>query len=199
VALRVGQFKINSLHNDGRLLSRKAAGPPSDFPLAMKRHRTPDTAMRELPHTRSCFVCGEENPVGLRQRFETDGKIVRTRFTPRPEHAGFKGVVHGGILATLLDEIMVWACAVQTKKFGFCAEMTIRFQKPSSPGAELIVEAELLTNRRGRIFEAKAEVRDAQGEVLASATGKYMPIRDADFDLLQQDMIGDAAWLLGED
>ena len=152
--------------------------------------------MRELPHTRSCFVCGEENPVGLRQRFETDGKIVRTHFTPRPEHAGFKGVVHGGILATLLDEIMVWACAVQTKKFGFCAEMTIRFQKPSLPDAELVVEAELTTNRRGKLFEARSEVRNAEGEILAVATGKYMPIRETDFAELQQDMIGDASWLL---
>jgi hypothetical protein len=77
--------------------------------------------MRELPHTKSCFVCGEANPAGLRQRFETDGRVVRARFTPRPEHAGFTGVVHGGILATLLDEIMVWACAVGTRRFGFAA------------------------------------------------------------------------------
>jgi uncharacterized protein (TIGR00369 family) len=154
--------------------------------------------MRELPHTKSCFVCGENNPVGLRQRFETDGAIVRARFTPRPEHAGFKGVIHGGILATLLDEIMVWACAVNARKFGFCAEMTVRFQHPAVPGDELLVEAELVANRRGKIFEAKAEVRNAQGEVLALATGKYMPIRDVDFAALQADMVGDPGWLLGK-
>jgi len=151
--------------------------------------------MRELPHTKSCFVCGENNPIGLQQRFETDGRTVRTRFTPRPEHAGFKGVIHGGILATLLDEIMVWACAVRTGKFGFCAEMTIRFQRPAAPGGELLVEAELVADRRGRIFEAKAEVQDGGGEILASATGKYMPIRDADMAALQADMIGDAKWM----
>jgi uncharacterized protein (TIGR00369 family) len=163
----------------------------------MRMQPTPDYPMRELPHTKSCFVCGEGNPIGLRQRFETDGKVVRTRFTPRPEYAGFKGIVHGGILATLLDEIMVWACAVQTRKFGFCAEMTIRFQRPALPGDELVVEGELVANRRGKIFEAKAEVRNAQGETLATATGKYMPIRDADMAELQQDMIGDASWLMG--
>jgi uncharacterized protein (TIGR00369 family) len=153
--------------------------------------------MRELPHTKSCFVCGEHNPIGLRQRFHTDGQRVRARFTPRPEHAGFKGVIHGGILATLLDEIMVWACAVNARQFGFCAEMTVRFQQPATPGQELSVEADLVANRRGRIFEAKAEVRDASGDLLASATGKYMPIRDANFALLQADMIGDMDWLLG--
>lgn len=152
--------------------------------------------MRELPHTRSCFVCGEENPLGLRLRFETDGTVVKTRFTPRPEHAGFKDVIHGGILATLLDEIMVWACAVKTRKFGFCAEMNVRFQRSAVPGMELMVEAQLVSDRRGKIFEAKSEVKNSAGEVLATATGKYMPIRDADFNLLQQDMIGDATWLI---
>jgi uncharacterized protein (TIGR00369 family) len=106
-------------------------------------------------------------------------------------------VVHGGILATLLDEIMVWACAVQAKKFGFCAEMTVRFQRPAVPEEELIAEAELVENRRGRVFEAKAELRNAAGEVVASATGKYMPIRDADLAELQRDMVGDPNWFLG--
>jgi uncharacterized protein (TIGR00369 family) len=177
-------------------MSRKVAVPPSDFPLAPQSPPPPNGSMRELPHTKSCFVCGEANPVGLRQRFETDGRIVRAHFRPRPEHAGFQGVVHGGVLATLLDEIMVWACAVTTRKFGFCAEMTVRYQRPATPGEALVAEAELVANRRGRIFEAKAELRNAAGEMLASATGKYMPIRDADLAELQRDLVGDAGWLL---
>jgi uncharacterized protein (TIGR00369 family) len=152
--------------------------------------------MRELPHTRSCFVCGEANAQGLRLRFETDGRVVQSRFTPGASHAGFQGVVHGGILATLLDEIMVWACAVQAKKFGFCAEMTVRFQQPAAPGAELIAEAELVENRRGRVFEAKAVLRNSAGEVVASATGKYMPILEANLAELQRDMVGDPNWFL---
>jgi uncharacterized protein (TIGR00369 family) len=178
------------------LLKQQHAGNYSiAFGLAPVDSPSPYSGMRELPHTKSCFVCGEENPVGLRQRFETDGRVVRTHFTPRTEHAGFKGVIHGGILATLLDEIMVWACAVQTGKFGFCAEMTVRFQRPALPDSELVVEAELVENRRDRVFEAKADIRNEAGELLASATGKYMPIQDADFQALQEDLIGDANWL----
>jgi uncharacterized protein (TIGR00369 family) len=151
--------------------------------------------MRDLPHTKSCFVCGENNPIGFRQRFQTDGRVVHAQFTPRLEHAGFKGVVHGGILATLMDEIMVWACAVQTGKFGYCAEMTIRYLRPAMPGAPLQAVAELVANRRGRILEAKAEVRDPQGDLLAQASGKYMPLREVDRADLLQELIGDAAWL----
>src|SRR5262245_42245024 len=106
--------------------------------------------MEMLPHTRSCFVCGESNAIGLNLRFETDWQTVRTRFTPRSEHAGFKGVIHGGILATLLDEIMVWACAAQTRRFAFCAELNVRFLKPANPGVEILATAELTANRRDK-------------------------------------------------
>src|ERR1700733_12861830 len=119
--------------------------------------------MRELPHTSSCFVCGESNASGLKIRFETDGNIVRTKFRPKPEHIGFKQTIHGGIIATVLDEIMVWACSVQTKRFAYCAELNVRFLSPLRPGEEVLASAELVANRRNKIFEAKGEVRNAKG------------------------------------
>ena len=154
--------------------------------------------MRELPHTHSCFVCGESNPLGLKLRFETDGRIVQTRFRPRPEHIGFKNVVHGGLIATVLDEIMVWACAVHTRKFAFCAEFNVRFLNPLLPGEEVVVTGEMTANRKSRIFEAKAAVRDASGESLAEATGKYLPIQAADVTEMLTELVGDASWVLGQ-
>ena len=153
--------------------------------------------MKELPHTHSCFVCGESNAIGLKLRFETDEHIVRTRFTPLPEHIGFKQVVHGGIIATLLDEIMVWACAVQTKRFAYCAEMTVRFLKPLRPGEEAVATGELTANRREKIFEAKAELKNQAGELLASATGKYLPVKAMDLADMATDFVGDPNQILG--
>jgi uncharacterized protein (TIGR00369 family) len=152
--------------------------------------------MRSLPHTHSCFVCGESNPLGLNIRFETDGKIVQTRFRPRPEHIGFKQTVHGGIIATILDEIMVWACAVQTRRFAYCAELNIRYQAPARPDEELIAVAELVSNRRDKIFEAKAELRTLSGEVLATATGKYLPIKETTAVGMLDDFVGDPGDIL---
>src|SRR4051812_23994990 len=120
--------------------------------------------MKELPHTRSCFVCGESNPAGLNLRFETDGKIIQARFVPRSEHVGFKTTVHGGLIATILDETMVWACAVQTKRFAFCAELNVRFLNPLRPGQQTLLVGELVADRK-RLFQAKAEVRDSSGLV----------------------------------
>lgn len=151
--------------------------------------------MKELPHTRSCFVCGESNPLGLKLRFTTDGRAVHARFTPRGEHIGFKRVVHGGIIATLLDEIMVWACAVQTKQFAFCAELNVRYVKPARPDFGATAAAELVENRRNKIFLAKAELRDHAGELLASATGKYLPVKDADASEMAADFVGDPRWV----
>lgn len=146
--------------------------------------------MRELPHTRSCFVCGETNPLGLKLRFHTDGEVVQARFTPQPEHIGFKGIVHGGILATLLDEIMVWACAVRTRRFAYCAEFTVRYLKPAQPGMELTATGRLVEDRRGRIFDASADLHDASGTVLASATGKYRPIQEDLSAAMAADFVG---------
>jgi uncharacterized protein (TIGR00369 family) len=153
--------------------------------------------MKTLPHTHSCFVCGESNPIGLNLRFETDGCIVQTRFVARPEHAGFRQTVHGGLIATLLDEMMVWACAVGTKRFAFCAELNVRFQIPLRPGDQVLATAELVENRRGKIFEAKGELRNEAGELLASATGKYLPIKEEIAAQLAEDFVGDAGWPIG--
>jgi len=153
--------------------------------------------MQELPHTQSCFVCGESNAIGLKLRFEAEGNIVRTRFTPRAEHIGFKQVVHGGLIATVLDEIMVWACVIPTGQFAYCAELTVRFLSPLRPGEQVIATGELAANRRNKIFEAKSEIRDHAGKLVATATGKYLPVKAADLADMATDFVGDAGKILG--
>ena len=93
----------------------------------------------------------------------------------------------------MLDEIMVWACAVPTRRFAYCAEFSIRYLKPARPLEEIIATAELTENRRNKLFVARGELRDAQGVVLATATGKYLPIREAEAKEMQADLIGDTA------
>jgi len=152
--------------------------------------------MKELPHTRSCFVCGESNPSGLKLRFETDGRVVHSRFTPAAEHVGFRETVHGGLISTLLDEIMVWACAVQTGQFAFCVELNVRFQKPVRPGEQVTLTGELVANRRNKLFEAQAELKGRDGAVLASATGKYWPVKASETAAMVTDFVGDPTWVL---
>lgn len=152
--------------------------------------------MERLPNTRGCFCCGLENPAGLHLQVHTDRRIVETRFSLRPEFCGFKNTIHGGITATVLDEIMAWACGVGAKSFAYCAEMTVRFKKPAHPGAELVARGEVVESNR-RLIQCRAELRDAAGELLAEATGKYTPLRGPLHDLMLADFLEDPSLVLG--
>jgi len=150
--------------------------------------------MRAVPHTRSCFVCGESNPIGFKLRLETDGRIVQTRFMPRSEHTGFKHAVHGGLVSTLLDEMMAWACALQTRQFAYCAELTVRFLLPVRPNVEIVARGEVVANRRDKLFEAKSEIQDLNGTRLATARGKYLPVAKAEVLRMADDLVGDPGY-----
>ena len=141
-----------------------------------------------LPYTRDCFVCGAHNAHGLHLRFRREGDEVRADFTPQPQHAGFRGIVHGGILATVLDEAMFWAAASTTKRFCLAAELNVRFVSKVTVGQTLTVVARLRADR-GRLWESSAELRDAHGKVCVRATCKQIPMdqkamKDAAVDFL---------------
>lgn len=134
-------------------------------------------SVAELPHTRGCLVCGRDNPHGLRLQLHVDEStgLVTCRFTPRPEHIGFEGIVHGGVLATVLDEAMVWAATWSGKRFCVCGELTTRFQKVVEIGREVRVEAKVLTSR-SRLIETVGTILGSDSEILVSAAGKYLPL-----------------------
>ncbi len=157
--------------------------------------------MTQLPHTLSCFACGEKNPTGLNLRFETDGTIVRCRFTPRRDHSGFNETLHGGITATILDEVMVWVVGVRAKTFAFCAELSVRYTRPGKPGVALIATARLVQNRRDKIFQTEADMRTTSGDLIAASTGKYLPIPGQPPMAALADFIGgdsEFAWMTGK-
>lgn len=144
----------------------------------------------QLPYTRACFVCGANNPRGLHLRFRRDGGAVVTEFVPQPDHAGFRDIVHGGILATVLDEAMFWAAACTTKRFCLAAELNVRFLKKASLGQQLSCVANL-TADRGRLWESRAELRDVTGVVYVRATCKQVPMSVADMRVAAADFLCD--------
>ena len=133
--------------------------------------------MDKHPNSRMCFVCGIDNPIGLHLSVYTDdeGRCI-ARFLPRPEHQGYPGHLHGGIISTLLDETMgrvltprnVWAMT---------GRLEVTFRKPVSIGQELTVVGEL-TRARSRAYEARGEIRLLDGTVLVEGSGVYIRIPD---------------------
>jgi acyl-coenzyme A thioesterase PaaI-like protein len=130
----------------------------------------------ELPHSANCLVCGRSNPHGLklRLRVATDSGMVSTEFTPGPQHVGFEGMVHGGLLATVLDEAMTWAATWKNKRFCYCGELTTRFRSSLRPGQTLRVEA-LVEFSRPKLVEVAGKIFDHTGRLAATSSGKYVP------------------------
>ncbi len=146
----------------------------------------------QLPYTRNCFVCGADNPHGLHLRFRREGEQVVADFVPRAHHAGFRGIVHGGIVATALDEAMFWAAATAKKRFCLAAELSVRFLKKITVGQKLVIAARLLSDR-GRLWESGAELRDEAGTVYARATCKQVPMSAAEMKHAAVDFLPDPA------
>lgn len=136
-----------------------------------------------LPWTRGCFVCGEENPRGLGARVRREGNLVVLDFHARAEHAGWSGIVHGGITTALLDEVMTWAAIVAARKGVVAAELVTRLKLPFAVGEKVRVEAELAPDSRPRVLRTVGRLVALDGREIATATGKYMPVRDGSLTL----------------
>ncbi len=146
----------------------------------------------QLPYTKNCFVCGAHNPHGLQLRFRREADAVLADFTPAAHHAGFRDIVHGGIIATALDEAMFWAAATTTKRFCLAAELTVRFLHKVSIGHRYRIVAKLEADR-GRLWESSAELRDAAAKVCARATCKQIPMDAAAMRHAAEDFLPDPA------
>lgn len=121
-----------------------------------------------------CFACGIDNESGLRLSFSygDNGRTAETRFKADPAYQGWKDIVHGGILMTLMDETMAKA-AVHSGLSIVTAEMTSKFKRPAKVGTVLICSARIEEVRK-RLVYARASIRDENGSVIVEATGKLM-------------------------
>ena len=130
----------------------------------------------ELPHTAGCLVCGRGNPHGLHLHLhvDPDNGAVTVDFTPLVAHIGFEGIIHGGILATVIDEAMVWAATWAGRRFCVCGEMAVRFRHSAAVGEKLTFTARV-QSLRSRLIQTTCEVRHGE-ETIATATGKYVPL-----------------------
>jgi len=123
---------------------------------------------------RWCFACGTNNPYSLHLKFRWEGDDYVCDFVPQRVHQGWAGVVHGGILCTLLDEGMnTMLC--HTVGAVVTAELRVRFRNPAPIGVPIQVRARLVSSRL-RLHETEAEAALADGTVLATATGKMMQV-----------------------
>ena len=120
----------------------------------------------------NCFACGRENPIGMGLHIELGEGTARTEWTAGPDFVGWSDKVHGGIIATLLDEVMAWAPS-SFDSWAVTAEMRVRYRSPAMPGEQLIATGRVVERRR-RIYEVAGEVRGADGRLVAEGGGRYL-------------------------
>jgi len=125
-----------------------------------------------------CFVCGEKNDFGLHARFyETDSNELIALITPSEQHQGYPGRMHGGIAATILDEVIARSiCNGKDEQlWGVTLELKTKFRKPVPLGEELKVVGRV-TSEGTRSFEGTGEILLQNGEIAVSAEGKYIKL-----------------------
>ncbi|MCP4536295.1 MAG: PaaI family thioesterase [Chloroflexi bacterium] len=126
-----------------------------------------------LPTYDGCYVCGQAHPRGLRIRFFA-GLLgqVHAQFRPDCTQTSYQGIVHGGVISTLLDELLGWPIALQTGRMSLTGELTVRFVKPMHAGHTYLATAHPGTDQ-GKYWVGEGHVHDENGETYAKARGKY--------------------------
>lgn len=121
----------------------------------------------------NCFACAPSNPCGLKMEFYEDGDDIVSLWTPGDNYQGWLDTLHGGIQATLMDEIGGWIIARKFQTSGMTTNLNIKYKKPIPTGKNVTIEI------RGRVKEVKrmfvfieAEIR-YDGEVRSSAEMTY--------------------------
>ncbi len=124
-----------------------------------------------LEDDRMCYVCGLKNSKGFRLKFQHPARGRLTAVvTFSKEHQGFKNIVHGGMMAMILDEMMVnlaWKEGIPA----VTAELNVRLKKPARIGEKIYFEGRVNEERRkGRVIYAASHAKNEAGEILASAS-----------------------------
>jgi acyl-coenzyme A thioesterase PaaI-like protein len=121
-----------------------------------------------------CFGCSRTNPRGLGLRFFRQGEEIVTRYTIASEFCGAPGVAHGGILATIIDEVSCAVVAFLRGTYVVTGELTVRYLLPCPASEEIEVRARIM-DERPRYLVVESEVSRG-GTLIARSTGRFFPV-----------------------
>ena len=146
------------------------------------------------PNSRMCFICGLENPVGLKLRiYEVEPGVIESTYTAPQHFQGYPGVLHGGIVATILDEMCGRSHmgAADNPRFLFTAKLEVKYRKNVPIGKPLRIVGKAGRDR-GRSAEAWAGIYDAAtDELLAEGTTLLVSVPQ---DMLDTANLADLGW-----
>ncbi len=145
------------------------------------------------PNSRHCFVCGLENPLGLHLRFHFTGPTeVTAEYTVSENYQGYPGVVHGGIVAAMLDEVTgraLMGADPMNPRFMYTARLELRYRKNVPVGQPLKLVGRALKDK-GRTATASGALYGPDGELLVEAEALLVNVPPAMLDSVDLEMLG---------
>lgn len=147
--------------------------------------------LKKLPISPTCFVCGSQNPAGLQSQFYVQDEFVLLPVKFTEKHGGYPGHVHGGVVASALDETMAWSAARYFKRMCVTAEMTVRFLKRVPLYKELMVKTWVTKGHKLLVQTEGVLIDPRNNKVYARACGKFMPISQEETEWVDKHLIYD--------
>lgn len=123
-----------------------------------------------------CFACGENNPIGLKLTFTFDDKYYKTSFIAKKEHQSYNGIVHGGLISTLLDETLGGYVFHVLQKLCVTGELTVRYKTPLPIDTECFIKSEIVSHK-GRLYIMKGDISLSDGTIIAEGTAKILEVK----------------------
>jgi uncharacterized protein (TIGR00369 family) len=127
--------------------------------------------------THNCFACSPINAYGLQMKFYTDEESVLSWLSVPNHLCGWNNLVHGGVLSTILDEIMSWTAMYKLKHITVTRNMTVEFIKPVHVGEQLRAQGHIREVERQRNAEMEGAIYNEDGELCAKASGTFALIK----------------------
>ena len=131
--------------------------------------------LKTIPNSedQTCFGCGTQNPHGLKMKFSTDGERVYSFMQVPSTLTGWDKTVHGGILSTILDEIMGWSVIYLLKKIGMTKTITVEFKKAVSAAEQLTIVGSIKEKHSERSALMSGVIFNADEAICVEATAKF--------------------------
>lgn len=135
--------------------------------------------MKKLPGSSGCYVCGRDNPISLKLEFFTqdDGEVI-ARFELSEDYAGYPGMVHGGNIVAILDEIAGRALTTDDpNRFMVTSELKVKYLQPVPTLTKLIAIGKKV-RQRGRIGIARSLIKNEDGQILAECDAFFVDVTE---------------------
>lgn len=128
-----------------------------------------------MPTSPGCFGCGQDNENGIRMQIYIEEGKSKVDLITDYRFRGYEKIMHGGVIFSILDEVMAWAPTYHKKRMCVAAEVTIRYLLPLPTGIPVTVEGAFVSDRK-RIWDTTGKIYGGDGTLYARAKGRYIPI-----------------------